>query len=145
MGRVVHFEIGADDPARAIRFYEDAFGWEIKKWEGPLEYWLVMTGPKEEPGIDGAIMKRNSLKELFPTAKLKKTDEALMNRFVPRGYGTINTIDVENAKQSLTKIISAGGKQATELETVPGVGQFCYCEDTEGNIFGIMQWDPHSK
>jgi len=142
MGRVVHFEIGADDPQRAIRFYEEAFCWEIKKWEGPLEYWLVMTGPEKEPGIDGAIMKRNNIKELFPTAKMKKTDDSTMQRFIPKGYGTTNTIAVDNAEHALEKIIKAGGKQTTDLETVPGVGKFCYCEDTEGNPFGIMQWMP---
>jgi uncharacterized protein len=142
MGRVVHFEIGAEDPERAIRFYTEAFGWEIKKWEGPMEYWLVMTGPKEKQGIDGAIVKRTSMRELFPTAKLKKIDDAGMKQILPQGYGTINTIDVDNTEKALEKIIKAGGKQTTDLETVQGVGKFCYCEDTEGNSFGIMQWIP---
>jgi catechol 2,3-dioxygenase-like lactoylglutathione lyase family enzyme len=31
MPRVVHFEIHADDPKRAIKFYQDVFGWEIVK------------------------------------------------------------------------------------------------------------------
>jgi uncharacterized protein len=143
MGRVVHFEIGADDPERAIKFYQEVFGWEIKKWDGPLEYWLVMTGPKDEPGIDGAIMKRNHLKELFPTTKLKKMDNQTLNRFMPKGSCTINTISVDNAEETLVKIQKAGGKQTTDLETVQGVGRFCYCEDTEGNSFGIMQWIPN--
>ena len=38
MARVVHFELPADDPERAIAFYEQAFGWKFEKWEGPLEY-----------------------------------------------------------------------------------------------------------
>ncbi len=41
MSRVVHFEIPADDPARAVKFYEKVFGWKFQKWEGPMEYWLV--------------------------------------------------------------------------------------------------------
>lgn len=44
MARIVHFEIPADDPERAIKFYEDVFGWEVQKWEGPFDYWLVTTG-----------------------------------------------------------------------------------------------------
>lgn len=142
MGRVVHFEIGADDPERAIRFYKEAFGWEIKKWEGPMEYWLVMTGTEKEPGIDGAIIKRMNMKDLFPTSKLKKLDNDKIKPILPKGYGTINTIAVDDADTALQKIISAGGKQSTSFETVPGVGKFCYCEDTEGNMFGIMQWKP---
>ena len=29
MPRVVHFEIHADDPERAINFYKSVFGWEF--------------------------------------------------------------------------------------------------------------------
>ncbi|WP_424204801.1 VOC family protein [Sulfuricaulis sp.] len=38
MPRVVHFELPADDPQRAVAFYEKAFGWTITKWEGPFDY-----------------------------------------------------------------------------------------------------------
>ncbi len=118
MPRVVHFEINADDPQRAIRFYEQVFGWKIQKWEGPIEYWLVMTGEKDEPGIDGAIMPR-----------------------VDQGT-TINTVDVSSVDEYLEKIAAAGGKQITPKQAVPGVGYFAYVSDTEGNVFGIMQDDP---
>ena len=47
MSRVVHFEIPADDPVRAAKFYEDVFGWKIEKWEGPFDYWLVTTGEED--------------------------------------------------------------------------------------------------
>src|SRR5262245_17526251 len=32
---VVHFEIPADQPERAAKFYRELFGWEISRWEGP--------------------------------------------------------------------------------------------------------------
>ena len=57
MPRVTHFEIPADDPERAADFYRKVFGWEIKKWDGPVDYWLVTTGSADEPGIDGGIAK----------------------------------------------------------------------------------------
>ena len=41
MSRVVHFEISADQPDRAIRFYENTFGWQFTKWDVPMPYWLV--------------------------------------------------------------------------------------------------------
>src|SRR6185436_19469492 len=53
MNRPVHFEIPAKDPARAIKFYEGAFGWTFKKWDGPMPYWMITTGPGSEPGING--------------------------------------------------------------------------------------------
>jgi predicted enzyme related to lactoylglutathione lyase len=28
---------------------------------------------------------------------------------------------------------------------IPGVGYFAYCEDTEGNLFGVMQADGKAK
>ena len=33
MPRVVHFEIHADDPERAIRFYHSVFGWNFTPFE----------------------------------------------------------------------------------------------------------------
>ena len=32
IGRVMYFELPADDPKRAIAFYEKVFGWTITKW-----------------------------------------------------------------------------------------------------------------
>ncbi len=58
MSRVVHFEIHADDPQRAVNFYQHIFDWQINKWEGPADYWLIITGPDTEPGINGAIVQR---------------------------------------------------------------------------------------
>ena len=115
MPRVVHFEIGADEPQRAVKFYSDCFGWTMQKWEAPEDYWLMHTGPDKEPGINGEIMKR-------------------MNSF-----STINTIDVPNLDEALARVAKAGGKAITEKQTIPGVGIFAYCQDTEGNLFGVIQ------
>ena len=32
MGRVMHFEISANDPEKMVGFYESVFGWRISKW-----------------------------------------------------------------------------------------------------------------
>ena len=58
MPRVIHFEIHADDPDRAVRFYQALFGWEFAKWDGPVDYWVIVTGPDGTPGINGGLMKR---------------------------------------------------------------------------------------
>ena len=34
MPRPVHFDITADDPERAVAFYEKVFGWKLTHWEG---------------------------------------------------------------------------------------------------------------
>ena len=41
MPRVVHFEIHAAEPERAIRFYHELFGWQFNKWAGPEEIYLL--------------------------------------------------------------------------------------------------------
>jgi predicted enzyme related to lactoylglutathione lyase len=129
MPRVVHFEIHADDVARAKKFYEDVFGWTIEKWEGPMEYWNIMTGGEEEPGIDGGLMKRQG-----------KTpgEETTINSYVC-------TIDVPNIDEYLNSIQQHGGKVAMEKGAIPGIGWLAYCFDTEKNIFGIMQSDTDAK
>ena len=39
MNRVVHFEIQAEEPERAAKFYNKIFGWTIEKWPGlDMEY-----------------------------------------------------------------------------------------------------------
>lgn len=50
MPRVVHFEIHAADPDRAIKFYEKCFDWTFQKWDGPMPYWLITTGPNDSQG-----------------------------------------------------------------------------------------------
>lgn len=122
MPRVVHFEIPADDPRRAVGFYTKVFGWEIKKWDGPIDYWSVATGEKSEPGIDGGIMIRR--------------DEAQV---------TVNTVDVPSVDDFIQRIEDAGGKVVVPKMAVPGVGWMAYCADTEGNLFGIMQEDAQAK
>ena len=62
MNRIIHFEIHAGDPERAAKFYRDVFEWEIHEYLMPgvdmideNRYWLVTTGPENEPGINGGL------------------------------------------------------------------------------------------
>ncbi len=118
MSRIVHFEIPADDPERAIKFYEKVFDWQIEKWDGPIEYWLIMTGEEDKPGIDGGLARRED-----PTT------------------GVENTIDVKDLDASLANVKNNGGKVIRPRIAVPGVGWMAYIKDTEGNVFGLMESD----
>lgn len=123
MNRVIHFEIHADDPERAAKFYKDIFGWEITKWDGGSEpYWMIKTGPDSEPGINGGLMKR----------------------IHPEG-NVYNTIGVSSVDEFVKKIESKGGQNVVPKMAIPGVGYVAYCKDTEGNIFGIYENDPNAK
>lgn len=122
MKRVVHFDISADNPERAVKFYTDVFGWKIQKWDGPMDYWLVTTGPDDEPGINGGIAARKAPSET-----------------------TTNTIDVPSVDAFVGKITEAGGKVIMPKAPIQGVGYFAVCLDTEGNPFGIMEEDQEAK
>jgi predicted enzyme related to lactoylglutathione lyase len=116
MSRVVHFEIPADDPGRASKFYEDVFGWKIKKYDGPFDYWMVTTGDDDEPGINGAIMPKEM------------------------GEMVRDTISVDSYDEFAKKIEKEGGKMLTEKMNVPGMGDTGSFQDTEGNVFAIIEY-----
>ena len=123
MPRVVHFEIHAGDPARAINFYEKVFAWTFQKWEGPMPYWLVTTGANEEPGINGGLMPRRG----------EIDGEAVI--------AYVCTVGVEAVDSSIATVEANGGTVVVPKMPIPGMGWLVYCKDTEGNIFGMMQPD----
>ncbi|MGA2668284.1 MAG: VOC family protein [Ignavibacteria bacterium] len=121
MSRVVHFEIAAKDVNKVKDFYSNVFGWKIESWGGPMDYWLVSTGDDKEMGINGAIFKKEGPQTI------------------------INTIGVKNLDESIKIVEKHGGKVSSPKNAIPGVGYFAYCEDVEGNKFGMMQPDEKAK
>jgi predicted enzyme related to lactoylglutathione lyase len=112
---VIHFELPADEPERAVEFYRKALGWEVSKWEGPMDYWLVTTGEEGTPGIDGAISPREA------------------------GATVTYVVEVPSVDEYVERVLAAGGTLVLPKHEVPGVGHLAYCTDTEGNIFGILE------
>jgi predicted enzyme related to lactoylglutathione lyase len=127
MPRVIHFEIVADNPERAMKFYKEVFGWEFNKWDGPQDYWLVKTGEDSEPGINGGLTP--------------KTNQGSGNT----GGRITNSIDVPSIDEFSNKISMEGGKVLSPKMPIPGVGYLAICEDTEGISFGIIQYDRNAK
>jgi uncharacterized protein len=121
MGRVVHFEIHASDMDRAERFYTGVFGWEVHRFDGPVDYRLLNTGPNGDAGIDGAITERRG-----------PADGDAVIAFVC-------TISVDDIDATERKVEEAGGQQVADRMEIPEVGQLSYFKDTEGNIFGALQ------
>ncbi|MEA3185935.1 MAG: uncharacterized protein QOJ74_2412 [Ilumatobacteraceae bacterium] len=122
MPRPVHFEIHADDPQRAIAFYTGVFGWTINQWESN-PYWLVSTGQKDEPGIDGAILPRMGERPAVGAAVV----------------GMVVTMQVVDLDASLDKAIELGGVLALDKMVIPGVGTVAYVLDSEANVIGMLQ------
>jgi uncharacterized protein len=135
MNKVVHFEIHAADPLRAAKFYKEVFGWDIREWVIPgvkisdeNRYWMVSTGPENEPGIGGGILFRRGA----PPAQGQP-----VNAYVC-------TVGVASVDDSLAKALSSGGAIAVPKMPIRGVGWIAYARDTEGNIFGMMQDDKNA-
>jgi len=122
MPRFTFVDIAADDPQRAIKFYQDVFGWKIEKWEGPMDYWLIKTGDPSEAGVDAGLARREDpLQFMTPV------------------------IDVPSADDFAARVTASGGTIIQPKMTIPGVGYLVSCKDTEGNTFSIMQTDKSAK
>ncbi|NUN96459.1 MAG: VOC family protein [Candidatus Omnitrophica bacterium] len=123
MSKVIHFEIHATDPERAIRFYTEALGWRFTKWDGPIEYWTIRAGEDGEPGVNGGLIRRMGA---------APSEHAAVNAFVC-------TIGTDSLDSTLERIEKAGGIIAVPKMPIPTVGLLAYFKDTEGNVFGVLQ------
>ncbi len=126
MNRIVHFEIQAEDPERAAKFYKEVFGWHIEEWKGlPNRYWMVMTAEKDskEPGINGGLLIRGGS---------PAPEGSSPNAFVC-------TVQVESIDDAIAAIGKAGGKVQMPKFDLAGMAWQAYYKDTEGNIFGVHE------
>ena len=121
MSRVIHFEVPTSDSAASVKFYENVLGWKITRWEGPMEYYLVETGPDGEPGINGGL-------------------GGAANEF----KGTVNTVGVDDIDAVLKKVIENGGQIVMPRDEIPGVGLLAYVREPGGAVIGLMQSFPGS-
>jgi predicted enzyme related to lactoylglutathione lyase len=102
MNEVVHFEIPADDMARAKKFYASVFGWKLEDVPG-MDYTMARTTevdeqtrmPKHPGSINGGMMKRGG---------------AFRN--------TTLTVDVGDIDKAVERIVKAGGKLAKEKQSL---------------------------
>jgi len=122
MGKVVHFEIPADDLLRAKKFYSTVFGWRMNEIP-EMEYVMVGTtesdenGTPREPGaINGGMLKRQ---------------DPVRN--------PVLTIDVESIDDTLASVEKNGGRIVREKLAVGDMGFAAYFRDSEGNVIGLWQ------
>lgn len=123
MARIVHFEFHSTQPEKTLAFFRDVFGWEASKWEGAgMPYWLLSTGPKDQPGIDGGLMPSQDGQ--------------------PR---TVCTLEVNDVDSFTRKTESTGGKVVVPKMAIPGVGWVAYATDPYGVLFGIYKSDESAR
>jgi predicted enzyme related to lactoylglutathione lyase len=119
MSRVVHFELPTTNIEVSRKFYETVLGWKFEKYPGPMEYWLISTGDRKTPGIDGGLGgAANEIK------------------------GTVNTVDVKDIDEVLKQALANAGQIVMPKTEIPGVGMLAYLREPGGAVFGVMQAFP---
>lgn len=128
MSRVIHFEIQASEPQALVDFYTALLGWSFTKWEG-ADYWLITTGPDDQPGINGGLLPRPAEAPLAGQP---------VNSFVC-------TAQVTSLDEALTEGVKLGGSVALPKMAVPGIGWLAYIKDPDGNIVGLLEPDEGAR
>ena len=120
-GSIVWFEIPADNPERAKRFYGSLFGWKIEKFPGVMDYWHIDTGGGDDTP-DGGLMAR------------KHPEQPITS------YINVSSVD-----ESAAKVEKLGGKICKPKTAVPQMGFFAICQDTENNTFALWESNDRAK
>lgn len=118
---IVWFEIPADNPERAKKFYGSLFGWKIEKFPAMADYWHIDTGGGDDTP-DGALMTR------------KYPEQPITN------YVAVSSVD-----EAVAKVEKLGGKICKPKTAVPQMGYFVVCQDTEGNEFALWEKNERAK
>ncbi len=120
-----YFEIQADNVSRAVRFYQQVFGWKFFRVDGlPVEYWRIETsGPR------GGLLQRPA-----PAPPLQSGTNAF-----------VCSMEVDDIDRMTEDILARGGIVALPKFAIPGVCWQAYFVDTEANTFGIFQADADAK
>jgi predicted enzyme related to lactoylglutathione lyase len=119
MDKVVHFEIPFDDKIRAMKFYEDIFGWKLHDIP-EVEYVMAYAAKTDENNmvnekgaINGGLFHRNN-EVKAPTV----------------------VIGVDSVDETIKKVLAVGGKLVTPKQSIPN-GSYARVADCEGNIIGL--------
>ena len=118
---IVWFEIPADNPERAKKFYSALFGWKIEKFSGMTDYWHIDTGGSDDTP-DGGLMAR------------KHPEQPITNY-----------INVASVTKFMAKVEKLGGKVCVPKTAVPQMGYFAVCTDTENNTFALWERSQSAK
>ena len=116
------FSLHVDDVDRARAFYTAVFGWKFSPW-GPPGFYLIQTGPDQNPGVMGLMHQRQT----------PRTGTGL-NGLEP----TFAVLDVDATAKLVAK---HGGKVIVPKAVIPTVGELIRFLDPEGNDIGAMRYE----
>jgi uncharacterized protein len=124
MDPVVHFEMPAINKERVRKFYEAAFGWQMKQLGADIgDYILATTSPVDEHNMH-------------------KNKGAINGGFYEMGKSGIMphvVIAVKDISKSMELVKKADGEIMGEPVNIRGIGEFVMFKDTEGNSVGMLQ------
>jgi len=133
---VVHFEMGYNDKARMVKFYETVFGWETQTMGPDMGNYVVAH--TAETDTDGMVKTPGTINGGF----YQKTDD-------PLSQAPSVVVSVDDIQAAMDAVVAAGGKilgtmnekgeRTMEPQMIPGVGLWMSVMDTEGNRLSILQ------
>ncbi|MHC1709411.1 MAG: VOC family protein [Methanomassiliicoccales archaeon] len=126
MDPVRSFNLPVDDMARAVKFYDKAFGWKVGAIEGSGgDYHHAITCEVDEAGI--------------PLSK-----DAINGGLFRRGTHGIDVtfleLEVSSIDESFQKVLESGGRIVREKRPMLDFAYFAIVQDTEGNYLGLMEY-----
>lgn len=114
MAAVEHFEIPADDMARASAFYTAVFGFRYEAWGEDAG--MIITG--SDDGINGDLHQRAD---------------------VP--HPTI-VITVDSIEETVAQVEAHGGSAMGGIQMLNETDRWAYVRDSEGNAIGLFDHGP---
>ncbi|MEU9474475.1 VOC family protein [Streptomyces sp. NPDC048191] len=122
-GTLVWVELHVGDPAAAIAFYRELFGWRAQEMQAPGMTYQVLSiaeGDQQEGSFGGVAPLRDGREEA---------------RWVPY-------FAVTDADAVVTAVGHSGGSVLMPAANVPGVGRIAWLADPAGAVFAVLRPDP---
>jgi predicted enzyme related to lactoylglutathione lyase len=116
---VTWFEVGADRPDEAQRFYADLFGWTFEEQGGASGSYRV-TGAGGDEGIGGAIRATGGTSPNY----------------------AVFYVQVADVAEACRRAEAAGGKVLVPLRTADSGLTFAHLLDPTGNHIGVFAPPP---
>jgi predicted enzyme related to lactoylglutathione lyase len=118
---IIWFEIPADKPERAQKFYSGLFGWKIEPFPGMTDYWHIDTGGGDDTPDGGMITRKHTRQPIT------------------------NYVNVPSVTRAMAKVEKLGGTVCKGKTAVPQMGYFAICRDTENNEFALWEINQNAK
>jgi len=112
-----HINLNVGDVRRSLKFYQEAFGLEVKFWEGERMVFLGSPGARD----------------LITLCEVDEGEPIGSGGVSHFGFGLVGTKDLD---ESVTQIERAGGKLLSRGEHAPGVA-YAYFADPDGYVIEI--------